>query len=113
MLVYLSLYIYSNKFQVINIKFSDFLLYYNLLTFFEEGKASLTLAIQTANENNSTIILANDPDADRMGIAEKQPDNEWKIYTGNEIGALLGWWIWHNFKVATFNIFIYGSRDET
>ena len=31
----------------------------------EEGKSALNLAIKTANENNCTIILANDPDADR------------------------------------------------
>lgn len=31
----------------------------------EEGKSALNLSIKTANENDSTIILANDPDADR------------------------------------------------
>lgn len=30
--------------------------------------------MQTANDNNSTVILANDPDADRLAIAEKQPE---------------------------------------
>jgi len=28
----------------------------------------------TADENKSTIILANDPDADRLALAEKQPE---------------------------------------
>lgn len=64
----------------------------------EEGKSALNLAIETANANNSTLIVANDPDADRLAIAEKQQNNEWKILNGNEIGALLGWWLWHNFK---------------
>ncbi|XP_070552652.1 phosphopentomutase-like isoform X2 [Ptychodera flava] len=58
----------------------------------EEGKSALNLAIKTANENGSTVILANDPDADRCAVAEKQPDGSWKIFTGNETGALFGWW---------------------
>ena len=37
----------------------------------EEGKSALELAIKTANANNSTYILANDPDADRLAVAEK------------------------------------------
>ncbi|KAI8983747.1 hypothetical protein BDB01DRAFT_843111 [Pilobolus umbonatus] len=56
----------------------------------EEGKGALTLAIQTADAADSTIILANDPDADRLAIAEKQPSGEWIIFTGNQIGSILG-----------------------
>lgn len=37
----------------------------------EEGKSSLDLSIKTANQNNVSIILANDPDADRLAVAEK------------------------------------------
>jgi phosphoglucomutase len=36
------------------------------------------------------LILANDPDADRLAIAERQGDGEWKIFTGNQIGTILG-----------------------
>ncbi len=39
------------------------------------------------------IILATDPDADRLALAEKDPDTgKWKIFSGNEIGSLLSWW---------------------
>jgi len=38
----------------------------------EEGESALDLSIRTAENNNSTIILANDPDADRLAVAEKQ-----------------------------------------
>lgn len=37
----------------------------------EEGKSALDLSIKTANENESTVILANDPDADRLACAVK------------------------------------------
>ncbi|XP_052278891.1 phosphopentomutase-like [Dreissena polymorpha] len=63
----------------------------------EEGKGALTLSMKTADENGSTVILANDPDADRLAVAEKA-NGEWIIFTGNEIGALLGWWSWFTFR---------------
>lgn len=39
----------------------------------EEGKSALDLAFKTADANNCTVILANDPDADRLAAAEKDP----------------------------------------
>ncbi|RDD39478.1 Phosphoglucomutase-2 [Trichoplax sp. H2] len=64
----------------------------------EEGRGALELSIKTAKEKNCTIILANDPDADRLAVAEQQSDGTWKILSGNEIGALLGWWSYYTFK---------------
>lgn len=58
----------------------------------EEGKSALNLAIKLADQCDSPIILANDPDADRLAVAEKQANGEWKIFNGNELGSLLGWW---------------------
>ncbi|XP_054712321.1 phosphopentomutase-like [Uloborus diversus] len=59
-----------------------------------EEKDSLALAIALSDEKKCTLILANDPDADRLAVAEKLHDNTWHIYSGNEIGALLGSWLW-------------------
>lgn len=43
--------------------------------------------------------MANDPDSDRCAVAEYQPkDNKWQIFTGNEVGTLLGWWQWYKHK---------------
>jgi phosphoglucomutase / phosphopentomutase len=59
----------------------------------EEGKGALKLAIETAEANGARLILANDPDADRLAVAEQDPETkQWKIFTGNEIGVLLGHW---------------------
>ncbi|XP_055548349.1 phosphopentomutase isoform X2 [Wyeomyia smithii] len=59
----------------------------------EEGKSSLELSIKLANETGCDVILANDPDADRLACAEKDASTgEWRVFTGNELGALLGWW---------------------
>lgn len=42
------------------------------------------------------MIFAVDPDSDRFCMGEKY-DECWRIFNGNEIGALLGWWIWNEF----------------
>ena len=54
-------------------------------------------SIRTAAESGSTLIIANDPDSDRTAAAELH-NKEWRVFNGNEIGALLGWWVWHEFK---------------
>jgi len=66
----------------------------------EEGKGALALAIKTAEENGAKFIIANDPDADRLALAEKQPDGNWKIFCGNEIGTILGTWVLQQYKKA-------------
>jgi phosphomannomutase len=53
-----------------------------------EEPGALDLAIATANEANSTLILANDPDADRLGAAARLGD-DWRVLRGDEIGWLL------------------------
>ncbi|EZA54197.1 Phosphoglucomutase-2 [Ooceraea biroi] len=65
----------------------------------EEGKSALDLSIKSANKNNSSIILANDPDADRLACAVKTERGEWYVFSGNELGALLGWWMIHTYQV--------------
>ncbi|KAG8197321.1 hypothetical protein JTE90_013448 [Oedothorax gibbosus] len=59
-----------------------------------EEKNCLDLSIATADRNGSKLILANDPDVDRLAVAEKLHDGKWYVYSGNEVGALLGSWLW-------------------
>uniref|UniRef100_A0A8D8M0H6 Phosphoglucomutase-2 n=1 Tax=Cacopsylla melanoneura TaxID=428564 RepID=A0A8D8M0H6_9HEMI len=63
-----------------------------------EEPSSLDLALKTADQHGSTLVIANDPDADRLAVAEKSKDGHWKIFNGNELGALFGWWALHRLK---------------
>ncbi|XP_016360133.1 phosphoglucomutase-2-like [Sinocyclocheilus anshuiensis] len=64
----------------------------------EEGEGVLMLSFALADKEGATVILANDPDADRLAIAEKQESGQWRVFSGNELGALLGWWIFQCWK---------------
>ncbi|KAJ6114713.1 hypothetical protein N7486_000491 [Penicillium sp. IBT 16267x] len=54
-----------------------------------EEAGALDLAIKTAEQEGRTLIIANDPDADRFAAAEKV-NGEWFLFTGNHMGVLLG-----------------------
>ncbi|KAM6932399.1 glucose 1,6-bisphosphate synthase isoform 2-T2 [Lycodopsis pacificus] len=66
----------------------------------EEGESVLELSLLLAERENARIILATDPDADRLAVAEKSDGCGWKVFTGNELAALLGWWMFFNWKEA-------------
>jgi phosphoglucomutase len=53
-----------------------------------EEKGALDLAKKTADEADIQLIIATDPDADRLAVAEKV-DGTWYQFTGNEVGVLL------------------------
>lgn len=53
-----------------------------------EIKEALDLGIKYAKDNDAEIVLATDPDCDRVGIAIKDK-NEYRLMTGNEVGLLL------------------------
>ncbi|XP_039987521.1 glucose 1,6-bisphosphate synthase isoform X2 [Xiphias gladius] len=64
----------------------------------EEGESVLELSLLLAERENARIVLATDPDADRLAVAEKSDGCGWKVFTGNELAALLGWWMFFNWK---------------
>jgi phosphomannomutase len=53
-----------------------------------EEPGALDLAIETASAANSALIIANDPDADRLGAAVRVGEG-WRVLRGDEIGWLL------------------------
>jgi phosphoglucomutase len=54
-----------------------------------EEKEALTLALKKANETDADLVLATDPDADRVGIAVKNHKGEFELLNGNQTGSLL------------------------
>ena len=46
-------------------------------------------AIRLGEETKADVLLATDPDADRMGAAVRQPDGTYQVITGNQIAAIL------------------------
>jgi len=54
-----------------------------------EQYAALEKGLALAKETGADLMLATDPDADRVGIAMKCPDGSYELVTGNEMGALL------------------------
>lgn len=54
-----------------------------------EEKEALTLALNKAKEIDADLVLATDPDADRVGIAVKNNEGEFVLLNGNQTGSLL------------------------
>ena len=54
-----------------------------------EEPAALDLAVKRAKETNAELVMASDPDADRIGIAVKNDKGEWILANGNQIVMLM------------------------
>lgn len=54
-----------------------------------EEHAAFELAIKYGQKVDADILLATDPDADRLGVAVKNQDGEYVVLTGNQMGALM------------------------
>ena len=54
-----------------------------------EIKEAMSLGMEYAERYNADLLLATDPDCDRVGIAVKTPDGEYRLLSGNETGMLL------------------------
>ncbi len=58
-----------------------------------EEPDALAMAISLAREKNADLVMATDPDADRLGIAVRKPSGEFVLLNGNQTGVLLTWYI--------------------
>ncbi|MBO4383928.1 MAG: phospho-sugar mutase [Clostridia bacterium] len=63
-----------------------------------EDKNAFTLARKLADRVGANLMFATDPDSDRLGVAVRQPDGEFKLLTGNQTGALLTYYILSSLK---------------
>ena len=57
-----------------------------------ENPEALTMAIDLAQKENADLVVATDPDCDRMGVAVRAKEGKIKLLTGNQTGSLLAWY---------------------
>jgi phosphoglucomutase len=57
-----------------------------------ENAQALTMAIDLAEKEDADVVVATDPDCDRMGAAVRASNGKMKLLTGNQIGSLLAWY---------------------
>lgn len=63
-----------------------------------EEPEALVMAINKAKEVDAELVMACDPDGDRLGISVKNDKNEWTLINGNQTALLLTWYIIHQKK---------------
>jgi len=54
-----------------------------------EEQEALSMSLEKAKEVDADLVMATDPDADRVGIAVKNPEGEFVLLNGNQAGSLL------------------------
>ncbi len=57
-----------------------------------ENAEALKLAMELAKKENADLVIATDPDCDRMGVAVTSASGEMKLLTGNQIGSLIAYY---------------------
>ena len=65
----------------------------------EESEA-LSIAIAKAKELDAELVMATDPDADRVGIAIKDPKGQWTLLNGNQTASILIYYLINAWKEA-------------
>ena len=54
-----------------------------------ENAEALTMAMELADETGADLVIATDPDCDRMGIAVRDSAGKMTLLSGNQIGSLM------------------------
>jgi phosphoglucomutase len=63
-----------------------------------EEPDALRMAIEKAEKTNAELVMATDPDADRLGIAVRDRNGKFVLLNGNQTGVLLIWYILSQYK---------------
>lgn len=61
-----------------------------------EEQAALNMAIEKAKESGAELVMATDPDGDRIGIAVKDEQGEFVLLNGNQTGSLMVYYLLKN-----------------
>lgn len=67
-----------------------------------EETEAMSIALEEAKSMDADLVMATDPDADRVGIAVKNPKGEFQLLNGNQTGALI---VYYLLKKGTDNGF--------
>jgi len=62
-----------------------------------ENAEALKMAMDLADKENADLVIATDPDCDRMGVAARDAAGQLQLLTGNQIGSLMAWYRAHKF----------------
>src|SRR5439155_17014950 len=54
-----------------------------------ENADALSMAMELARKEGADLVIATDPDCDRMGVAVRNRAGEMELFTGNQIGSLM------------------------
>ncbi|MBS7578066.1 MULTISPECIES: phospho-sugar mutase [unclassified Enterococcus] len=65
-----------------------------------EAKSAFNLAIELGKKEDADVLIATDPDADRLGVAVRTEDGDYTVLSGNQIGAILTKYILEAHKQA-------------
>src|ERR1700730_3746352 len=57
-----------------------------------ENAEAFTMGIELARKKNADLVIATDPDCDRLGVAVRSATGEMKLLSGNQIGSLLAYY---------------------
>ena len=57
-----------------------------------ENAEALSMGIELARKTDADLVIATDPDCDRIGVAVRSANGEMKLITGNQIGSLLAYY---------------------
>jgi phosphoglucomutase len=71
-----------------------------------ENHEALTMAIAQADRSGADLVIATDPDDDRMGVAARDASGVMRLLTGNQIGSILAWY-------RSMKFFELGILDES
>lgn len=58
-----------------------------------EEEEAMSMAMEKGREIDADVVMATDPDADRVGVAIKLPSGEFQLINGNQIGSLLTYYV--------------------
>lgn len=74
-----------------------------------EEKEAMSMAMALAKKIDADLVLATDPDADRVGMAVKNPSGEWQLLNGNQAASLIIYYLlkaWKKGNKLTGNEFV-------